>query len=303
MTTSNKECAGQCKYHIQKVTEHNKYFECALHHKRKQVHAIKQLLLDFSKPTLDQVAPNLYTLNRKPVLSKQYKPSRAPRFPHIVNCEVNGLNVGTLSRKIQEFIANPNPECKIQHYKIDDTDTRVALRGSYGVSATAPIKKHEVLVEYIGELATMKKLEQEYDYNLITWCLIQRYLGTFNTHDNEIDPNTEITISAYGQGNIACLINDCRKYPWKPLTHRNTYKKKNVSLIEYQTEFEGIMRMFVVAISNINEGDEILLDYGTSYWDNNKGDEAMLSVVHKLAESTSSLGAGFVENFPINIDL
>jgi len=268
--------------------------------KQNQVNAIKQILFDYKKPDLTEVAPHLYTLHRTPVLSKHYKPPKAaPLEPKVVN---NGksVNAEIVTKNIQEFINNLDPEVKIQHYKIDDDDDRVGLRGSYGVKAVQTIIKNEILAEYIGTLGTMAQLEKQYDDDLIKWSLIQRYLGTFN--GDEEDKNCEIVISSFGDGNIACLINDCRKNPWKPLTSANTYIKQNALLVEFQTETKGIRRMFVVATKKIKPGSEILLDYGPHYWSNIKGDEKMLSVVHKLADSVFALSAGYVPSLAIDLD-
>jgi len=179
---------------------------------------------------------------------------------------------------------------KLRHFIIDLDDPRIGLRGSYGVCANKPIRYGEVLCEYIGELMSLEQFDNRYDHPY-HWAQAQRYLCGID--DTIIDTDTiseaerkklELCVSAYGCGNISELINDCRLDTSKHLSDTNMYKPINSALVEYKTKETGVYRVFVLAVKDIEPGEELLLDYGNSYWEDISNEEKMLALINPLMD-------------------
>jgi len=75
------------------------------------------------------------------------------------------------------------------------------------------------------------------------------------------------------------------------------YKPINVGFVEYRTEQKGIYRIFVIAVKDIKPGEELLLDYGITYWEDIAHEEKMLDIINPLMEALEKL----IGNVPKNI--
>ncbi len=109
-----------------------------------------------------------------------------------------------------------------------------------GVFAKTPISKNQVIGVYAGELLPLSSLQGENAYE---------YLFEF--------PDTAFkkwAIDGRKVGNFTRFMNHCPP------------KRENVSSVEFF--YGNCPRVIFVASKNIQVGDELLYDYGKTYWEN-----------------------------------
>lgn len=112
--------------------------------------------------------------------------------------------------------------------RIVKLDENHLLNGEYGLLATKNLQRYSILGEYTGEV---NKKDSKYSAFL---------LESYGVDANEC-------------GNEMRFIND----------YRNIADKPNVRL--ERTYIDKKPKVLVIVIEDINEGEEILLDYGESY--------------------------------------
>ncbi len=112
-----------------------------------------------------------------------------------------------------------------------------------GLFTTSPIRKGDVIIEYLGDRLTWKQVLQRYKHNLDE----VRYVFSI-TDDNCIDAKPR-------KEELAQYANDAngggKKGPFKNNCEYSIIKK----------------RPYIVATKNIPANSELLVDYGDEYWE------------------------------------
>jgi len=139
-----------------------------------EIKVLKDIILKYHKPTLEDIAPNLLSLRRPPKCHPDYNPSRIKITQRALPYK-NADKQEYYTKNIQKWLRQRNNPIKITHFIIENDDPRIGLRGNYGVRATEPISNGEILCEYIGDLMTMEQFDNLYSHPY-HWAQAQRYL-------------------------------------------------------------------------------------------------------------------------------
>ena len=86
-----------------------------------------------------------------------------------------------------------------------------------------------------------------------------------------------LLLDAFDGGNSACMINDYRANPFadaateESLAGQAQYAAATGPNVGFCKVFDrGWPHLFIVSISELNAGDELLLDYGEAYWESRR---------------------------------
>jgi len=120
------------------------------------------------------------------------------------------------------------------------TDISHPCYNEYGLFAKRNIPKYTYIGTYGGVvIKSVSAVMHSFDYFV------------------QFPEKTECFIDAKYEGNEARFIND----------YRGTGKDDNVVFMPARAKQVGEVFIAVVAVADIVEGEEILVDYGTAYWD------------------------------------
>ena len=176
----------------------------------------------------------------------------------------------------------------VEEFTVPDSDPRRGLIGQRGVrvrrlnedrasgeqttrvgGATTTIPAGAILFHYSGAVRTLEEFNAVYDdplsngYAFLMW---RRATG-----DRSSGPSM-LFVDAKDGGNTGCMINDFRENPLsdpgtaallRQVVGRVT-PSRNVQFVRVHDR--GWPHMFIVAVRELSQGEELLLDYGEQYW-------------------------------------
>ena len=213
-------------------------------------------------------------------------------FAQSVDGLISGKGHGLTKRELFEMLPSDLPCCEhVEPFIIPQTDKRLALRGKLGIRAKCDLhagtfigvyrgvtlfqrsfvsKKNDslthdppaeiVIASYAKEMVSFNPME-----HVLKSCLVKK-------QDREdIDTNPMhcfhfnlVTVASEKRGNLTCLINDPRE---NPLISSHQIAEANAVMVEIMLGgFWTVQAVFLVM--DVLKGEEILLDYGQSYWEN-----------------------------------
>jgi len=139
--------------------------------------------------------------------------------------------------------------------RIGNDDRRLGLRGQSGLfcaQAGSGFRANRILGVYAGRLLTKKEyLEQR----LPLPAKLQRSRYSFIFEDQQL------TVDALESGNQLMLINDYRS---DPFAGDESDTRVNTQFVEVLVN--GWPHLFVATTEEVKPGEELLMDYGDSYW-------------------------------------
>ena len=199
--------------------------------------------------------------------------------------------------------------------KIPSDDPRVALRGEFGLFAGRNIKRGEVLGPYAGSLRTEREYAHKYSFvpELFArdaysyrfserashpWTVLgpqggqvlahsttsdSALLGECWSKDTSVFSDDHLLVDAYTSGNRFVFVNDYRRNPFKSVDEHKEEEQElrepNVSFLEVM--YKGWPYVLVVSISDVAQGEELLVDYGMQYWQQQRLREQQLGPLTK----------------------
>jgi hypothetical protein len=184
--------------------------------------------------------------------------------------------------------------------KIPSDDPRVALRGEFGLFAGRNVKRGEVLGPYAGSLRTEREYAHKYSFvpELFArdaysyrfserashpWTVLgpqggqvlahsttsdSALLGECWSKDTSVFSDDHLLVDAYTSGNRFVFVNDYRRNPFKSVDEQKEEEQElrepNVSFLEVM--YKGWPYVLVVSIADVAQDEELLVDYGMQYW-------------------------------------
>ena len=156
-----------------------------------------------------------------------------------------------------------------------------ALVGKFGVFSKLKITKGTVLGRYLGFECTEEEWHQIFDH---TNCDMMHtpYLFDFKVGSGRWKKCSQIFIDPF-EGKMQDLnllyINDCRDDISQAKMHKKDNERMNCGFVVVKVH--GWPAVFVVTTKNVEQGVELLLDYGELYWNNIKENDRW-EKLHKL---------------------
>ena len=166
----------------------------------------------------------------------------------------------------------------LQKYTMTAKDLRGrsdALIGKFGLRINPDFKhyitKGTVLGIYKGTICTCSEAEENNENARTIRGYKKGYQFTLTTHNpNEDDPGSNFVVDPYIPGSPKSLLiyaNDVARNltTW---SRRNAVFEQNATFAE--VEIYGMTYMILIALKDLNPGDEIGVDYGKDYGNNKK---------------------------------
>ena len=136
--------------------------------------------------------------------------------------------------------------------QIQTNDPREGLRGQYGIFASKKIAKYTPVGVYAGKMYLENELPLAEDYSIPNAYLFEM-IGSINRK------KYEFIIDANECGNWTALVNAYTTYAKGEIESRQNCQFMRV-------HYKGFPLMLLIAIHNIEIQQELLVDYGESYW-------------------------------------
>ena len=199
---------------------------------------------------MQRAGVNLPTLGHVSTTSVQFITS--PRYHSSVPPSTRSLLTHGVSAPPPTHSVNPLVRIKLV------SDPGHPACGQYGLFAYKKIPPRSHIIDYIGEVHCQERFDSDYDLSL------------YRSQDG-----ANVGIDAREMGNEARFTND----------YRGIQNKPNAEFVDYRTT-GGELRMSVWSRGEvIKKGDEILVSYGKSWWQNrldvNKQQCGSVSLVSK----------------------
>ena len=148
---------------------------------------------------------------------------------------------------------------------------------------TVRVPAGAVLVHYSGTARTQEEFDAVYSdqqrmlngYVFLMWRRIQN-----GGAEKAAGPTSAIYLDAYDGGNTGCMVNDFRQNPLDDAATADLLQRqreaaggatvvvtpsRNVRFV--RVHHRGWPFLFIVAVRDLFEGEELLLDYGEAYWE------------------------------------
>jgi len=167
------------------------------------------------------------------------------------------LNFDALTPEQKTFLTTKRTLEDIGYLQTIDNKNH-PCHGQVGIFSKNHIKNGDYLGEYTGRVLT--RVEEPFSKYLVDFS---------NPHSEGCD---KVWADALVEGNEMRFIND----------YKNTGSECNVNF--RKMFLDGIMRVYVQAIADLNPGDEILVDYGSGYWDNIPAEEESPTIEEEEVE-------------------
>lgn len=162
-----------------------------------------------------------------------------------------------------------HPSVAVQ--RIQANDKRVALRGQRGVFATRAIEAGTLLGMYCGALMTEKDYTRycHRRMNATKLAYIRLYCLSIDHGElvKSIDKkHKELIVLPVGGTNMMHLLNDART---NPMVEDKRKRHHMQGLNAHLCSFVINKRLYagVITTQDVNKNEELLVDYGKSYWD------------------------------------
>lgn len=259
---------------------------------QKQVYFKSLCLLSRYRRGYSKVRPDQVLTEQAQALQYKNAPAAAKKvYPPSIRCDIedwkciNGSR-SLLRAQILAMIRNPHTIQQVTPALIRDPKDP-CIRSStctgtkhYGLFATEFISKHTVICEYAG--LVRREDEGEYDPNPeygveLTKC------DQWAVKEGGNYANAFI-LDAANVFNEASLINDVRDSVLEDESEPEILRTENVMYVEVLVN--KWPRIFIITLNDIEAGEELLIDYGASYWE-----KLSLSIMKGKLEKANSRNA------------
>jgi hypothetical protein len=174
--------------------------------------------------------------------------------------EIKNKIIDDIKNRIINNDSSVRPGIKIDI--VDANDPRVSLRNQNKVITTEFIPKYTIIAPYSGILTTEKFFVEKFPKNSIERLRHDAYSFAIHTRPK----NHRLMLDGYGYGNETMCINDFRLDPFSNNVSSQEPLQPNTSFIEVKVNKWPYI--FVISITDILPGSELLVDYGERFWSN-----------------------------------
>jgi hypothetical protein len=192
----------------------------------------------------------------------------------------------------------------LHEFVIPDSDPRIGLRTQRGVRVRRPAAEHAagnadaaevaaaavipagaVLVHYSGTVRTQEEYDAVYADRLANGYVFLMWRRAADAAASGGPPGpSALLLDAWDGGNTGCMVNDYRENPLGDCATVELLRQERASAPEstggpatgsrrsrnvqfVRVHDRGWPHMFIVAVRDLIEGEELLLDYGEPYWE------------------------------------